>query len=250
MDNLVAVLADFLADYDIDVYDDASLGGDKYRLDCVIVETHITSLKARLRVQKALNAFNTFPDSPKGVTVVQSGPITMNERSEDEYDFSVTVEFKKTDERKKREAAVVPDDERPFTEEKFDDSITVKEVKGVNKSEYWGHEVDEPYSEITDIEVRSDISGELMDDGFRLPDGRDVTREEAMDEYRKAYNQRAVKTENDEIMLTDDLTEKLGYKPYTELQFKKNFDDFAEDAEYIALDNEDTIMRLYEEDKR
>ena len=60
MHNLVEQLADFLAGYDVDVYDDASLGGEKYRLDCVIVEDHGGSLKARMRIMKAFNAFNTF----------------------------------------------------------------------------------------------------------------------------------------------------------------------------------------------
>ena len=141
MDNLVQQLADFLADYDVDVYEDVNLGGDKYRLDCVIVEDHVGSLKARLRIQKALEAFNTFPDSPRGVTVSQVAPIIMNERSDDEYDFSVVIEFKKTDERKKQEEHFVPFDERPFTEERVEDSLDVKVKRDYTVGEAGGQDV-------------------------------------------------------------------------------------------------------------
>ena len=246
MHNLVEQLADFLADYDVDVYDDASLGGEKYRLDCVIVEDHVGSLKARMRIMKAFNAFNTFPDSPKGVTVVQTSPIVMNERSEDEYDFSVNIEFKKTDERIKREAALTPVDERPFTEEHFEDAITVKTSTDKNPSEYGGHTVYEEYENIDDIDVTSDISGKPIDEtGYRLPDGRDVTRDEAIAIYQETYHQRAIKTDEG-IMLTDDMNEEAAGDPYTLDEFKKEFADFAANADYIPLETEN-VLKLWEE---
>ena len=247
MHTLVEKLADFLADYNVDMYDDASLGGEKYRIDCVIVEDHVGSLKARMRLLKAFNAFNTFPDSPEGVTVVQTSPIVMNERAEDEYDFSVNIEFKKTDERLKREAKIVPTDELPFTEEMFDDSISAKTEVTHNPSEYGGHTVYEDYEEVVDFDIRSDISGEEIDAerGYRLPDGRDVTLEEAMKIYQEDFHQRAVETPTG-VLLTDDLNEEVSGDPYTFDEFKKYFDDFAANADYILLD-EPHIMKFWEE---
>ena len=247
MHTLVEKLADFLADYNVDMYDDASLGGEKYRIDCVIIENHVGSLKARMRLLKAFNAFNTFPDSPEGVTVVQTGPIVMNERAEDEYDFSVNIEFKKTDERLKREAKIVPTDELPFTEETFDDSITANVKTGRQASEYGGHDVYEDYEEVEDFEITSDISGKGIDvdGGYRLPDGRDVTIEEAIAVYQEDYHQRPVKTDEG-IMLTDDLNEEVGGDPYTMDEFRREFADFASNADYIPLD-EGHVMKFWEE---
>lgn len=245
MDNLIAQLADFLADYNVDLYDEANLGGEKYRIDCVIVENNIGSLKARLMLQRAFNAFNTFPDSPKGVTVVQTAPIVMNERSEDEYDFSVNIEFKKTDERLKAEAESTPVDERPFTEE-INDSIDVKAVRGKNVSEFWGAPAVEEYEEIEDIEVKSDISGkEIIDgEGYHLPDGRDVTIAEAMDIYREDYHQRAAEGD----LLTDDLNEKAKWDAYTADEFKESFGDFADLAKYTKL-TEENILKIWRKQK-
>lgn len=241
MDNLIAQLADFLADYNVDLYDEANLGGEKYRIDCVIVENNIGSLKARLMLQRAFNAFNTFPSAPKGVTVVQTAPIVMNERSEDEYDFSVNIEFKKTDERLKREAATLPTDERPFTEEIYD-SIDVKTETSKNVSEYWGSPAVEEYEDITDIDVTSDISGKGIapEEGYHLPDGRDVTIEEAMDIYREDYHQQVVEGD----LLTDDLNEKTKWDAYTAEEFKESFDDFAALADYTKL-TEDNILKIW-----
>lgn len=121
MDSLVYELSDFLADYDIDVYDEHNIGGDKYRLDCVIVESGILSMRAKVRLQKALNALNDVWKE-KDVQVRQLAPLTMNERADDEFDFSVNIEIVKGHERKAQEAAVTPDDEKSITECKMADN--------------------------------------------------------------------------------------------------------------------------------
>lgn len=245
MDNLVSQLADFLADYDVDVYEDVNLGGDKYRLDCVIVQDHVGSLKARMRIKKALDAFNYFPDSPHGVVVKQIAPIVMNERSDDEYDFSVVIEFEKTDERKKKEEHFVPFDERPFTEERFEDSLEVKVGKDTIEGEMGEQKVSKSFETIDEVVIKSDVSGKVIDydEGYRLPDGRDVTIEEAMDIYRKDFNQRAT-ISGDAVLLIDDLVK----EPYTNEDFKEMFDEYAFAAKYQKL-TEDTVEELAEVQK-
>ena len=242
MDNLVSQLADFLADYDVDVYEDVNLGGDKYRLDCVIIEDHVGSLKARLRIKKAIDAFNYFPDSPRGVTVKQIAPIVENERSDDEYDFSVVIEFEKTDERKKQEEHFVPYDERPFTEERFEDSLKLKTEIDAIEGEMGDRKVSKKFETTVVTEIKSDVSGKKIeyDEGYRLPDGRDVTTDEAKEIYRKEFNQRATIV-GDEILLTDDLMK----EPYTNDDFDELFDEYAFAAKYQKL-TEDTVEELAE----
>lgn len=248
MDNLVQQLADFLADYDVDVYEDVNLGGDKYRLDCVIVEDHVGSLKARLRIQKGLEAFNTFPESPRGVTVSQIAPIVMNERSDDEYDFSVVIEFKKTDERKKQEEHFVPYDERPFTEERsVEDSLDVKVRRDYTVGEAGGQDVTVGSDEIDEVIVKSDVSGKQIEagEGYRLPDGLDVTTEEAKKIYRSEFHQRPTQ----DGYMTDDIVEKdANAEEYTEDEFNEMFDEYAFAAKYVKL-TEDTIFELAEEQR-
>ena len=249
MDNLVHQLADFLADYDVDVYEDVNLGGDKYRLDCVIVENHVGSLKARLRIQKAIEAFNVFPDSPRGVTVAQIAPIVMNERSDDEYDFSVVVEFSKTDERKKQEEHFVPYDERPFTEERVNDSFEIKMKRDYVVGEMGDRDVSVGSDVIDEVIIKSDISGKRIDidEGYRLPDGLDVTLDEAKEVYRTEFHQRPVK--DNPGYMTDDIVEKDPRgEPYTEDEFNEMFDEYAFAAKYVKL-TEDTVFELAEEQR-
>ena len=62
MKNFEREFADFLADYDIDVYDSADLGDDKFRFDCVVIEIMVSELRVRMKAQKAVKDANDLWD--------------------------------------------------------------------------------------------------------------------------------------------------------------------------------------------
>lgn len=125
MDNFIEQFSDLLAEYDIDVYNTSLVGEDKYRLDIIIVDDNMSEIRARLRLQTAAKKIN-FLWATQNVSLSLDG-FKLNEKTDDEYDVSIIVELHKTSAQKAKEAREIPEDEVPFTEEKFTDSVKTRD---------------------------------------------------------------------------------------------------------------------------
>ena len=135
--------ADFLADYDIDVYDSADLGHDDFRFDCVIVNVHINEFKARVRAKKAVTDANNIWEDCQ----ITMKSFKANSVSDDEFDFSMVVNF--IDESIKAEIG--------------DEIVKTPGYESSHTEEVWGTMVNVPEGEPDTYDVYSDISGKLID---------------------------------------------------------------------------------------
>lgn len=125
MDNFIEQFSDLLAEYDIDVYNTSLIGEDKYRLDIIIVDDNMSEIRARLRLQTAAKKIN-FLWATQNVSLSIDG-FKLNEKTDEEYDASIIIKLHKTSEQKAKEAREIPEDEAPFTEEKFTDSVKTRD---------------------------------------------------------------------------------------------------------------------------
>ena len=112
IDQVLIAFEDFLADHNIDVYDEAEVAEDKYKLSAVIVEDGMSELKLRLRLQRTIADANTELTSLSKVTL--SG-LKVNSTSPDEIDFTFTVIFEgeKEEEKVEEKEELVIEDAKP-----------------------------------------------------------------------------------------------------------------------------------------
>lgn len=124
MDTFIDQFSDLLAEYNIDVYEAAQIGEDDYRLDFILVDGDMSEIKAKLRLQSAVKKINDLWKPQNAVLSVKH--FKLNEKTEDEYDASVIVTLRRSEtqlgkDKEKEEKAA------PFTEEKVEDSVSVKD---------------------------------------------------------------------------------------------------------------------------
>lgn len=193
--------SDFVADYNLDVYDSADIGNNNFRFDCVIVEAHVNEIKARMRAVYAVKAANELWDECQ-IKLVNFKTI---EKSEDEIEFSIVVNF--VDESDKAET------EKLAEETGIQDGIKKKYVGSTGHAEEVGGsmaEVDE--GEEYDYVVTSDISGKVLDDEYvwKIKDTDEIcSTDEAIEYYKKIYKQREV----DQEQLPEELISSEYYDP-------------------------------------
>lgn len=198
MNELIDKFEDFLADYEIDVYDESQLSEDVYKLDCLMQGNTENMTKAKLRVNRAINDFEEKMKASHKIVLTK--PVEQNEKHPDELDFSVTFKLEK----------------------KVEDKKVTKDSIGIKGPDY-------DY----ELFVISDISGKKDWDGYRIypdyPDKKyfyDVLEDEVKEEYKKQFHQRPYK--DDPNKLTDDWmiqAEDEEDKWYTKEWFDEHFFD-------------------------
>ena len=228
MNELIDKFEDFLADYEIDVYDESQLSTDVYKLDCLMQGNTENMTKAKLRVNRAINDFEEKVRSTHRIVLTK--PVEQNEKHPDELDFSVTFKLEK----------------------KVEDKRVAKDSIEVNGS------IDDPK-----FLVISDISGKKDLYGYRIypnyPDKKeyyDVLEDEVKEEYKKQFHQRPYK--DDPNKLTDDWmseAEDEEDKWYTKEWFDEHFfNDIlkwsGEDFGYSFIDGDDAQDMFVEEHKQ
>ena len=202
MNELIDKFEDFLADYEIDVYDESQLSEDVYKLDCLMQGNAENMTKAKLRVNRAINDFEEKMKTTHKIVLTK--PVEQNEKHPDELDFSVTFKLEKKVE----------------DEKVIEDSIESVEVAGGEDDE-----------KLLEYYVISDISNRKGEEGYRIfpnypnkDEFYDVLDDEVEDEYKKVFHQRQYK--DDPNKLTDDVFMKVEDEEdrwYTKEWFEKHF---------------------------
>lgn len=232
--------SDFVADYNLDVYDSADIGNGNFRFDCVIVESGVNEFKAKLRAVHAVKAANELWDDCQ-IKLVNFKVI---EKSEDELDFSIIVNFVDESEKAEEEKLAEETGEAEDVEkaEESDDVSVQDELKRIwtgstgHREEVGGSMAEVDAGDDYDYKVFSDISGKEIFDEYvwRIKDTDQIcSTAEAIEYYKKLYKQREVEPSQ----LPEEVTQSKFYEPnkkyYTDA-YQQMSDDI--ESRYYTMD--------------
>ena len=253
--------SDFIADYNLDVYDSADIGNGNFRFDCVIVESNINEFKAKLRAVHAVKAADELWDECQ-IKLVNFKVI---EKSEDELEFSIIVNFVdesiKAEEEKLAEETGEAEDVEKAEEADVQDSIKRKYVGSTgHREEIGGHMAEVDSGDEYDYEVTSDISGKKLTGEYvwKITDTDEIcSTDEAIEYFKKIYKQREVEPEQ----LPEEVIKSKYYDPeekyYTDAYQQTaddiedryyTMDEFNKYAEDNVWEDDEHFEKIYAED--